>query len=374
MNILHVYKTFINDTMGGTEQVIANIVKTSDPDDFNHSVLSLSPRETGIDRSFAGIDNIHYKQQFSIASSTFSLALMRDFRSIVNQFDLIHYHFPWPFADLMHLFWRISRPSIVTYHADIVRQKKLLHLYSPLMHRFLGSVDLLVATSPNYLETSPVLQTYQDKTMVIPIGISKRHYPKPSAERVAYWQNRFGERFFLFVGVMRYYKGLHILLDAIRDAPYPVVIVGSGPVEQELKASAQTLHLSNVHFLGQLSDDDKVALLQLCSALVFPSHLRSEAFGISLLEGAMYGKPLISTEIGTGTSYINIDGKTGLVVPPSDSAALRQAMDFIWTHPDESKTMGDAAAARYRLLFTSNKMVSEYEKLYENVVMRAGLS
>lgn len=373
MNILHVYKTFINDTMGGVEQVIANIVKTGNGTDFEHSVLSLSKKSQGIDLSFAGIKNIHYKEQLSIASSTFSLSLMRDFRNIVHCYDLIHYHFPWPFADMLHLFWRIKKPSIVTYHSDIVRQKKLLYLYNPLMHRFLSSVDMLVATSPNYLETSPVLQTYQNKTAVIPIGISKRNYPTPPEERIVYWQNRFGKRFFLFVGVMRYYKGLHVLLDAIQGATFPVVIVGTGPIEDELKRRAKELNVTNVHFLGNLSDEDKIALLLLCSSVVFPSHLRSEAFGVSLLEGAMFGKALISTEIGTGTSYINIDGKTGLVVPPSDPAALRRAMDFIWTHPEESKTMGDMAAARYKILFTGNKMVSEYEKIYEKVVVRRGV-
>ena len=75
--------------------------------------------------------------------------------------------------------------------------------------------------------------------------------------------------------------------------------------------------------MGYLLEDDKVALINLCYAVVFPSHLRSEAFGISLLEGAMYGKPLISSEIGTGTSHINIDGETGLVVPPNDPVALQ---------------------------------------------------
>jgi rhamnosyl/mannosyltransferase len=82
--------------------------------------------------------------------------------------------------------------------------------------------------------------------------------------------------------------------------------------------------------LGFLPDEDKVALLELCYSVIFPSHLRSEAFGISLLEGAMYGMPLISSEIGTGTTYINIDGETGIVVPPSEPDALRQALDFLW--------------------------------------------
>ena len=79
-------------------------------------------------------------------------------------------------------------------------------------------------------------------------------------------------------------------------------------------------------FLGAIPDEDKVALLTLCYGVVFPSHLRAEAFGVSLLEGAMFGKPMISSEIGTGTSHVNVGGVTGLVVPPGDSAALRAAL------------------------------------------------
>ncbi len=370
MNILHVYKTFMNDTIGGVEQVIAHIARTNNQEDFEHSVLSLSKDHAGVDTSYCGIRNIRYREQFNIASNAMSVAMLRDFPRMVEQYDLIHYHFPWPFADLMHLLWRIKKPSLVTYHSDVVRQKNWLAVYKPMMHRFLNSVDLLVATSPNYLETSPVLRRYQNKTKVIPLGISKRHYVTPPSSTLAHWQQRFGDRFFLFVGVLRYYKGLHILLQALHHSTFPVVIAGSGPFEAELKALAARLNLSNVHFLGQVSAEDKNALLKLCSAMVFPSHLRSEAFGISLLEGAMYGKPMISTEIGTGTSYINIHEKTGLVVPPNDPTALRGAMDFIWNHPDTALRMGDNAADRYQFLFTGNKMVAEYEKLYQKIAIR----
>ncbi|PKD78411.1 glycosyltransferase, partial [Escherichia coli] len=106
-------------------------------------------------------------------------------------------------------------------------------------------------------------------------------------------------------------------------ANYPIVIVGAGPIESELREQAQNLGLKNVHFLGALPDEDKSALLTLSYGIVFPSHLRSEAFGISLLEGAMYRKPMISSEIGTGTTFINVNDQTGLVIPPSDPSALR---------------------------------------------------
>jgi len=125
--------------------------------------------------------------------------------------------------------------------------------------------------------------------------------------------------------------------------------------------------LRNIHFLGQLPDEDKVALLTLCCGVVFPSHLRSEAFGISLLEGAMYGKPMISSEIGTGTTFVNIGDETGLVVPPSDPAALRQAMRYLWEHPEEASEMGRRAEKRYWDHFTADKMVKSYVDLYQTL-------
>ena len=144
--------------------------------------------------------------------------------------------------------------------------------------------------------------------------------------------------------------------------------MGAGPIEQQLKIEVTRLGLERVHFLGFLPDEDKVALLTLCYSVVFPSHLRSEAFGISLLEGAMYGKPLISSEIGTGTTFINIANETGLVVPPSDPIALREAMQYLWQHPEQAAIMGKKAQERYWRLFTAERMVNSYVDLYKELM------
>jgi len=186
------------------------------------------------------------------------------------------------------------------------------------------------------------------------------------------WRERFGSKFFLFVGMLRYYKGLHILIEAAKGATYPIVIVGAGPIEEELKQLVIKNEVTNIHFVGRVSDEDKVALLELSCGVVFPSHLRSEAFGVSLLEGAMYGKALISSEIGTGTTYINIDGETGLVVPPSDPAALRTAMDRLWNDTELASSMGNKAYQRYLELFTADRMSSSYVKLYQSLLDRNG--
>ncbi|MBU4635050.1 glycosyltransferase family 4 protein [Pseudomonas chlororaphis] len=374
MRVLHFFKTYLPDSVGGIEQVIFQLCESGAQQGIEGQVLTLSadPQPAVLKLGQHEVHRARLDIQF--ASTGFSYSVFKQFREMAAEADVVNYHFPWPFMDLVHFMSGMNKPCVATYHSDIIRQRHLLKLYRPLMNRFLGSVDRIVAASPNYLHTSDVLQQFPDKTRVIPYGLDKAGYPQPDSERMARWRQRLGERFFLFVGVMRYYKGLHILLDALKDVDYPVVIVGAGPLEAELHAQAAALGLRNLHFLGRLGDEDKVALLQLSYAIVFPSHLRSEAFGISLLEGAMYGKPMISSEIGTGTSYINIHGETGLVVPPSDPLAFRAAMRQLWDNPEQAAQMGLKAEARYRQLFTADEMGRRWSELYQELLEEKALS
>jgi rhamnosyl/mannosyltransferase len=370
MRVLHFYKTSFPDTVGGVEQVINQIARGATKLGVKTDVLSLTlerqPRMIEINGYLAH----RARLDLQVASTGFSVSAFLRFVQLANMADVIHYHFPWPFMDIVHFASRVKKPTLVTYHSDIIRQKHLLKLYRPLQSRFLGDMGHIVATSPNYLATSHTLIKYKHKVSVIPIGLDKTTYPVPSAEKLAYWLDRVSPKFFLFVGVLRYYKGLHILIEAAQGTHYPIIILGAGPIEEELKAQVAHLGLSNIYFLGHLPNEDKVALLTLCYCVLFPSHLRSEAFGISLLEGAMYGKPMISSEIGTGTTFINIADETGLVVPPSDPKALRQAMQCIWDHPELAAEMGRRAEERYWQHFTADQMVVEYVKLYHELAKK----
>jgi rhamnosyl/mannosyltransferase len=369
MRVLHFFKTYLPDSVGGIEQVINQLCRTGRHHGIEHQVLTLSPNPEPAELMVDGHRVYRARLDIQLASTGFSYSVLSQFRKLAADADIINFHFPWPFMDVVHLISGIDKPTVVTYHSDIVRQRHLFKLYQPLMHRFLGSVDRIVAASPNYLGSSDVLRRYQHKAEVIPYGLDRQAYPKPAPDRVEHWRREVGEQFFLFVGVMRYYKGLHILLDAVQGTGYPVVIVGAGPLEEQLKAQAAALGVeSHVRFVGRVSEEDKVALLQLSRAIVFPSHLRSEAFGISLLEGAMYGKPMISSEIGTGTSFINANGLTGLVVPPSDPLAFRQAMRWCWDNPEAAAEMGRQAEARYQELFTAEAMGRVWADLYRNLL------
>lgn len=366
--VLHFFKTYYPETMGGIEQVIFQLAEGGIRHGIQSEVLYLSRRGSARGEKVGNHLSHRSRLDLELASTGFSLSAFRDFAELAKQVDVVHYHFPWPYMDLAHFVARVRKPTVLSYHSDIVKQKNLLRLYQPLMHRFLSSVDRIVAASPNYVATSPVLERHLSKVSVIPYGLDRTLYPAPSAEKLSYWRARLGERFFLFVGAMRYYKGLQFLLQAVEGTAMPVAIVGQGGLEAQLQAQAHSRGLTHVHFLGGLPDEDKAALLTLCHALVFPSHLRSEAFGISLLEGAMYGKPMISCEIGTGTTYINIAGETGLVVPPADPAALGQAMRTLWEQPAMAAQMGQRALARFETVFTAESMASDYAALYRSLL------
>ena len=368
LKVLHFFKTSLPDTIGGVEQFIDQLCRFSRTYGIESSVLALTRSNShSTSVRFNGYTLHRAKSNFQLASTDFSIAAFQKFSKLAKEADIIHYHFPWPFMDLIHFASRIKNPTLITYHSDIIKQKNLLRLYQPLMNAFLTNVDEIVATSPNYLISSDVLQKYKDKVSIIPIGLDKSSYVLSSFKQKEYWKNRLGTRFYLFIGVLRYYKGLHVLLEANMQSDIPVIIVGDGPMKESLQFDAIRLGLKNTYFLGAISEEDKAALLTLCYGVVFPSHLRSEAFGISLLEAAMYGKPMISCEIGTGTSFININNLTGLVVAPNNSGALKEAMLELWNNPDKAAQMGVNAELRFQTHFKSEVMIKKYSDIYYRI-------
>ena len=371
VRVLHVYRTYYPDSQGGLEEVIRQICLNNKFLGVESRVLSTGskPGKTIVHREEALV--YRPARSLEIASCSMSLSAFSHFKRLVKWADIVHYHYPWPFADLLHFAARVKKPTVLTYHSDIVRQQFLSKLYAPLMKRFLSSVDRIICTSPNYFATSATLCNFADKVQVIPIGIREDSHPEPAAISTQRMEQQFGRDFFLFVGVLRYYKGLHLLLDAIKNAPYKVVIVGSGPTESELKRQSKALDLDNVVFAGHLLDEDKVNLFKLCRGVVFPSYMRSEAFGVTLLEGSIYGKPLISAEIGSGTSHVNINGETGIVVTPGSPKALREAMDRLHFNPDLARRLGQGARERYERLFTGELMGKRYNRLYLELLSQA---
>jgi rhamnosyl/mannosyltransferase len=129
----------------------------------------------------------------------------------------------------------------------------------------------------------------------------------------------------------------------------------------------ETYNLRNVIFTGQVTSAEKVALFKGCRAFVLPSHLRSEAFGVVLIEAAMLGKPMITCEIGTGTSYVNQHSKTGYVVAPESPGELSEAINVLQKDDLLAHEMGAAARDRYDQYFSGNILGRAYANLYREL-------
>ncbi|MDR3298783.1 MAG: glycosyltransferase [Candidatus Accumulibacter sp.] len=368
MKVLHVYRTYLPDPPGGIQETIRQIcLATRDVAEPTVFTLSPTPEPSLIQRPEARVARC----RSWIAPASCDLGgcgAFWTFRKLARAADVVHFHFPWPFADVLHFATRHGTPSVMTYHSDIVRQRALGMAYRPLMTRMLGSMPAIVATSPAYARTSRVLADprVRGKVRTIPFGIDEKSYPDDADDSIlARLGLRDGEAFFFFIGVMRYYKGIHFLLDAARDVDARIVIAGFGT--ECLRALATERGLSKVIFAGRIGEAEKVALLKRCRALVLPSHLRAEAFGMVLVEAAMFARPMISCEIGTGTSFVNAAGETGFVVPPAAPAALAAAMNRLLDDEALAARMGRAARLRYERLFSSAALGRAYGALYREV-------
>jgi len=166
-----------------------------------------------------------------------------------------------------------------------------------------------------------------------------------------------------------YIRDKRYLIDALPLLPQArLLLTGTGPEEPALQAQVAALGLSDrVHFAGFVSDEDPPAYHHAADLYVLPAIARSEAFGLSLVEAQASGVPCLSTEVGTGTSYVNLDGVTGLVVPPSDPVALAGAAGRLLDDPELRLRLGAQGRRRAVGLFDIDTNVEAVAAAYHDV-------
>ena len=369
MKVLHVFNTYYPDTHGGTEQFIHQLAHQTQLMGVDNTVFTLSKTPSDKAIMVKGVRVVQAPQTGHHFSMPWSWSGFWVFRRLIQECDLIHFHHPWPYADFLYLLFGRKKPAVLTYHLDLVRAKWVMMLYRPLMRLFFKHIQAVVCTSEAYIHSSPYLKSFIDKTTAIPIGIDEASYPQVSVDRRQYWRDCLRSDFALFMGAFRYYKGLPDLIQACIGSSIRLVILGSGPLEHQIKTLVKELQLEErIQFVGAVDDEDKMAILSLARVVVLPSSSRAEAFGITLLEGMMAAKPLISTELRTGTSWVNQDQITGWVVPANNPQQLKNALQFFLNHPLDATEMGRAGRQRFENLFTAKKMGLSYCALYKRVL------
>jgi glycosyltransferase involved in cell wall biosynthesis len=359
MKVLHVYQSYVSQSVGGLELAIEQIALATASSECSPVVYFLGPEST---RSLvSGVTEIREKKWFT--SWSMAVPTPRAWWALgkaIAEADIVHYHIPWPIADLAHLFFRPRAPAVVTYHADLVRQKRIEPLYAFLRNAFLRRVARIVVTTPTYGQASSALQPFLTKTVAIPLCLQDLpNDDLPSSQP--------SEPYFLFVGVLRYYKGLDALLNASKLLRCQVKIVGDGPEMARLRNRVDTEALSDVTLCGRMTEVEKLALIQGCVALVLPSNSRAEAFGMVLLEAMRASRPTITTNINSGMRFVCEDGVTGITVPPDDPDALAGAMSKLLDAPTLATRLGNNGRQRYISLFSVKAVGRQYLDLYEQI-------
>jgi rhamnosyl/mannosyltransferase len=280
--------------------------------------------------------------------------------------DVVHMHLPNPFAIAAYFAALSTKPLVISYHSDIVRQWVLGRVFEPMMHAALRHAHAIIASSPQYIATSPLLRKHSSRCRVIPYGVRPEAFQNRDSQAVFEIKHRFGSRLLLSVGRLVYYKGIEYLVRAMAGVDATLLIVGDGPLRTELEAVARAAGVAErVHFLREI--DDVVPYYHAADVFVLPSTERSEAFGIVQLEAMACGTPVINTQLASGVPFVSRHGISGLTVAPKDPAALRRAIVSLLENRELRERLGAAAHQLVLREFTARRMADETLRVYEQV-------
>lgn len=365
--VLHLYKDVFPPTYGGIEIVLGKLAVHQVRRGWEVCVAVSGPVDPEWSRK-TGVEVIQVGEWGRLLSNPISPGFLRVLRE--TKYDILHLHLPCPTVVLAALLSaRRESPWVVSYQSDIVRQKISGALYEPFQRVFFSKVSRIFVSSERLLKNSPSLRGFQGKCSVVPLGISDDEPSTDDRQEALRIRERFGGKpVILFIGRFRWYKGLHVLIEAMDQIDAVLLVVGSGTEEQENRYRGQAEALKNpgrVQFLGSI--ERLAPYLAASDVFCLPSTHRAEAFGYVLLEAFRAGVPAVTTELGTGTSYVNVDGVTGFVVPPSDPKALSEALHKIISDPAFRDQLAHAAYKRVTEEFSLDRMVDLIQTGYAEV-------
>lgn len=305
-----------------------------------------------------------------VAATTISPSMVSVLRRVAHVYDVIHVHHPDPMGALALRMSGYKGKVVLHWHSDILKQKQLLRLYSPLQSWLIDRADAIVGTTPDYVRQSPWLRKVQEKCRVVPIGIHPMQADPVGAERIrARWP---GKKIVLFLGRLIGYKGLEYLVKTAGLLPdgYVVAIGGDGELHDELTRLIKARGLEEkVVLLGMVPQEELAAWYTAASVFCLPSIMKTEAFGIVQIEAMSVGTPVVATRIpGSGTAWVNEHGVSGLNAEIKNPESLAEAILGV-TRNDAARTaFGAGAKERFESLFHIDHMIRNIMGIYEELL------
>ena len=371
LKVLQVNKLY-SPVTGGIERIVQYIAEGL-KDDVDMQVLVCQTKGRGCDDVINGV-KVHRAGSMGILFSLpISFPFLFMFRNMAGKADIVHIHCPFPLADLACMLSGYKGKVVVSWHSDVVKQKKLMLLYRPVMEWLLKRADVIIVSANGTIEGSSYLGPYKEKCRIIPFAVNPEVDRKGKEYLETLPLRRIDEEQitrFLFVGRLVYYKGVDVLLRAFTKVENAKLhIVGSGELENQLKNFVYSNNMSDkVSFKGNISDQELEREFEDCDVFVLPSVMKSEAFGLVQQEAMAYGKPVINTKLKSGVPEVSVDGETGITVEPGNVDGLAKAMQELIDNPVKRLQLGKAARKKVDEQYTMEVMLERIRKVYLNLL------
>jgi len=297
--------------------------------------------------------------------SGFALSWPR-FRRLLAGYDVVNVHGPVPtmsdaFLLLSATMRRRRRPAVIyTHHSDLAIPglRAACAVYNRLHRRIARLSDAVLVSSVEYRDRMHTRSG--PPTEIIPWGVNtSRVLPRPPRP--------VGELRVLFVGQLRPYKGAHVLLDAADDlSGVSVTLIGDGPERPALEARAAAL--PGVRVLGRVGDEELWQAYSTHDVIVLPSLTTAEAYGLVLGEGMAAGCVPVASDL---PGVREVAGASGLLVPPGDVEALRDALKRLATDDALLDRLAALSLPRGQEM-SVEKATKRHDQVFRTVLERTG--
>ena len=369
---IHVMQVLHTLEIGGAEKLAYDIAKKFDsPFEFSFFCLDDLGYLSDVIRKEGGNTYCFGRKQ------GWDFSLIKRFASLLTEkeVDIIHAHQYTPyFYSVLASFFSKKKPAVIfTEHGrhqpDKVRPKRVIFnkIFQYFTSRFTGvakfSKDSLVE-----FEKIPA-----SKIDVIYNGIDLEKFPRQFSKTEIRKKLNFNADDKLIGIIARLdpikdHKSLITAISFIKDTlpNCKLLIVGDGPMRDELEQQTESLNLkNNVIFLGMRTDVPDI--LMALDIFVLPSIM--EATSVTLLEAMSASLPVIATKVG-GNKEIVIDGTTGILVESQTPKEIASALEQLLNNIEVSKNMGLAGRQRVEQNFTFQKMIDQYKQLYLEILKK----
>lgn len=376
MKILQFGK-FYPPNVGGIENVMFDMTEGLNDSGIQCDVLCSNDKKAYQEERIKNYTVFRTRSWGIISSTSITPQMIFKLRELQKNYDIIQVHHPDPMANLALFFARPKCKVILYWHSDIIRQKKLMLLYKPLLMWLIKRADLIIGSTDSHIKDSDFYPYFKSKFAIVPyiLDDTKFNANKINTDLLKTLSETYKNKKIIFsLGRLVYYKGFEFLIDSAKylNDDYAILIGGDGPLKESfLKMISDNKLSEKVFLLGKISDTELPTYYHFCDLFCLPSIYRSEMFGVVQLEAMAMGRPVISSLIKrSGVNLVSIDGETGIVIEAKNSKAIADACTKLLGDSMLYNRMCKNSVKTVKAKYSKDKVIKQIVSIYGDMLTR----